>query len=162
MRFSFWLALLVPTLIVLLAAPHALTQQPESLDSLSYRAFSGLATVYRQGGQSPELLAKLNQALGLVDEARLKLLQGDGAGATKLQAQANSVLTDVLNQTPAVQQIAANERTVKTWLTVGMVPIAVLLSTLFFLGSLTTWRRYEKSHLFEMRIIRVVPDETKD
>jgi hypothetical protein len=162
MRASFWLALCVATLMILWAAPHALTQQPESLDALSYRAFSGLVTVYRQGGQSPELVAKLNQALGLIDEAHLKLLQGKGADASKLQGQANSLLTDVFNQTPAEQQRAANERTVKTWLTVGMVPVAVLLSTLLFYASLTTWRRYEKSHLFEMRIIRVVPDETKD
>ena len=162
MKASLWLALLVATLVVLFAVPHALTQQPESLDALSYRAFSGLATVYRQGGQSPELVAKLNQALVLMDEAHLKLLQGNGADASNLQGQANSLLTDVLNQTPAMQQRAANERTVKAWLTVGMVPVAVLLSTLLFYTSLTTWRRYEKSRLFEMRIIRVVPDETKD
>jgi hypothetical protein len=106
-------------------------------------------------------VAKLNQALALMDEARLKLLQGNGAEASTLQGQANSLLTDVLNQTPPVQQGAANEQSVKAWLTFGMVPVAVLLSTLLFYASLTTWRRYEKSQLFEMRIIRVVPDEAK-
>jgi len=162
MRASFWLALFVATLMLLWAAPHALLQPPESLDALSYQAFSGLATVYRLGGQSAELVAKLNQALALMHEARLKMLQGNGAEASILQGQANSLLTDVLNQTPPVQQEAANEQSVKVWLTFGMVPVAVLLSTLLFYASLTTWRRYEKSHLFEMRIIRVVPDETKD
>ena len=159
---AFWLALFVATLMILWVTPHALPQPPESLDALSYQAFSGLATVYRVGGQSPELVAKLNQALGLMDEAQLKLLQGNGADARGLQGQANSILTGVVTETPAVQQSAANERTVKAWLTFGMVPVAVLLSTLLFYASLTTWRRYERSHLFEMRIIRVVPDETKD
>jgi len=160
-RASFWLALSVATLMILWA-PHALPQPPESLDAVSYQAFSGLATVYRLGGQSPELVAKLNQALALMDEARLKLLQGNGAEASTLQGQANSLLTEVLNQTPPVQQGAANEQSLKVWLTFGIVPVAVLLSTLLFYGSLTTWRRYEKSQLFQMRIIRVVPDETKD
>ena len=141
MRASFWLALFVATLIILWAAPHALTQQAESVDALSYQAFSSLATVYRLGGHSPELVAKLNQALALMDEARLKLLQGKGAEASTLQGQANSLLTDVLNQTPPVQQGAASEQSLKVWLTFGMVPVAVLLSTLLFYGSLTTWRR---------------------
>jgi len=162
MKAPFWLVLLAATVILLTAAPYALTQQQEGLDVVSYRAFSGLATVYQEGGQAPDLVAKLNQALALMDEANLKLVQGNGSEASKLQEQANSLLTNVLNQVPTAQQTAANERTMKTWTIVSFVPVAVLLSTLLFYFSLTAWRRYEKSRLFEMRIIRVAADETKD
>ena len=162
MKTSLWLGLLIASLIMLCAAPHVLTQQSESIDVLSYRAFSGLATIYQQGGQSPELVAKLNQALGLIDEAHLKLLQGNDADATSLQGQANSILTGVLNQVPAAQQTAATERTWRTLTIVGLIPLAVLLSTLLFYASLRMWRRYEKSQLFEKRIIGVVHDEAKD
>jgi len=162
MKAAFWLWLLIASLIVLCAAPHALTQQPASTEALSYRTFSGLATIYQQGGQSPQLVAELNQALGLMDEAHVKLLQGNDADATKLEGQANSILTDVLNQTPAAQQTAANDRTWRILTTVSLIPLAVLLSTLLFYISLRVWRRYEKSQLFEKRIIRVVQDEAKD
>ena len=162
MKAAFWLWLLIASLIVLCAAPHALTQQPASTEALSYRTFSGLATIYQQDGQSPQLVAELNQALGLMDEAHVKLLQGNDADATKLEGQANSILTDVLNQTPAAQQTAANDRTWRILTTVSLIPLAVLLSTLLFYISLRVWRRYEKSRLFEKRIIRVVHDEVKD
>lgn len=158
MKSSFWLTLFVVVLISLSAAPYAFTQQ-QGVDGLSYQAFSGLATVYQQGGQSPELVAKLNQALALMDVANLRIMQGDQPGASSLQAQANSLLTNVLNQVPAAQQTAANQRTVKTLVIVSLVPAAVLLSTFLFYISLTAWRRYEKARLFEMRIIRVVSDE---
>jgi len=162
LRASLWLGLLAVTLIVLTAAPYALTQQQAASDVLSYRAFSALATAYREGGQTPGLVAKLNQALTLEDEAHLRLLQGNVGDATRLQAQANSILTDILNEVPSLQQSAANERTARTWVTVGLIPVTVLLSTLLFYAFLLVYRRYEKSRLFEMRIIRVAPNETKD
>ena len=162
MKASTWLALLAATLIILSAAPYALTQQPEPINTLSYRAFSGLALIYQQGGESPELVAKLNQAVGLIDEARVKSLQGDSAGASNLQTQANTILTDILNQTPLAQQTAANQRTTSIWITVSLVPLAVLLSTLLFYASLAAWRRYEKSQLYKMQIVGVVRDEIED
>lgn len=164
MRSAITFTLLVALVILTITIPYGSAQfQSNDLAILSYHAFNELATVYRQGGQAPDLTSKLNQALDLMREAQLKRLQGDNVGATGLESQARTILTDVLKDIPSAQQTASNEATARTLMIIAFIPLTVLASTFVFYLSLRGWRRYERSQLLEMRIVRWnVEKETKD
>lgn len=51
------------------------------------------------------------------------------------------------------QQRAGRDSMSRTVVIVSLVPVVVILSTFMFYGGLRTWRWYEKTRLFGMRIV---------
>ena len=125
----------------------------EELTDLTRQALSQIAGIYRSGGSAPELVAELNSALELIREARYRRLGGDESGALVLEEQARLALSDIVDKIPAAQQKAQHEATIRTIMVIVYVPVVVALSTFIFYVALRTWRWYEKSRLFEMRIV---------
>jgi hypothetical protein len=100
------------------------------LASLSYEAFTGVAAVYRAGGNSSTLVAQLNTALEQIREAKVKAALGQTGGAQVLQDQARSALEKIITETPAAQQEAQLETSRRTMIVLSFIPISVALSTL--------------------------------
>lgn len=145
--------LLIAILVLLTSlAPRAGSQAPSPVD-LSYQAFTQLASIYRAGGQAHDLVAKLNSALGMIQDARIKRAQGDITDANRLEDQAGSTIQSVLAAIPAAQEEAARDSTIRTVTTVALIPVVVALSAFIFYATLRTWRYYEKMKLYEMRIV---------
>lgn len=128
-------------------------QTSDDPTALARQAFGDLASIYRSGGSAPELVAKLNVALELIQEARSKRLSGDEAGALALEEKARVAISEVLSEIPAAQEKAQRESTNKAFTVILYVPVVVALSTFVFYAALKTWRWYEKTKLFEMRIV---------
>jgi predicted PurR-regulated permease PerM len=146
--------LLIAILILIsFAAPHAASQTSNDATTLSYQAFSQLANVYRSGGQAPNLVAKLNIALGVIQDAQLKRTQGDLPEAKKLEDQAKSIIQSTQNSIPNAQEKAIRDSNTKTLTIVASIPLVVVLSTFIFYAGLRTWRYYTKMKLYEMRIV---------
>ena len=139
--------------IMIATASLATSQTPDDLNGLTREAFGQLAGVYRSGGSAPELVSKLNLALELIQQARFKRLGGDEASALVLEQRAHVVISEILEEEPAAQQEAQRQSTTRTLSVFLSVPVVVTLSTLVFYTTMRTWRWYEKTKLFEMRII---------
>jgi hypothetical protein len=58
-----------------------------------------------------------------------------------------------MNEVPAAQQKAQAESTTRAILVFVPIPLVVAVSTFLFYSALRTWRWYEKTKLFEMRIV---------
>jgi hypothetical protein len=129
------------------------TTQTSDLVASSYHTFNLLADVYRLGGAAPELVAKLNIALEQMQEARIKRAQGDEAGAARLEEQARSTIAEIENAIPAAQQRAERDSATRMLFVLASIPVAVIISTFTFYLALSTWRRYERLKLYEMRIV---------
>jgi len=112
-----------------------------------------LFNVYQSGGQAPDLLAKLNAALELIQAAGNDRVQGNLTGAAVLEMQARLILKEVEQGSPAAQEQALESTRNKTYAVIASVPIAVIISTVAFYYGLRVWRLYEKKKLFEMEII---------
>ena len=128
-------------------------QTSEDPSDLARQAFTQLAGIYRSDGNAPELVAKLNVALELIQEARSRKLDGDEAGALALEEKARAAISEVLSEIPVAQERAQRESTQRTLTVLLSVPVVVALSTFIFYAGLRTWRWYEKTKLFEMRIV---------
>jgi len=128
-------------------------QTSEDPTALARQAFARLAGIYRSGANVPELVAKLNVALELIQEARSMRLDGDEAGALALEEKARVAISEVLSEIPAAQEKAQSESTNRTLTVLLYVPAVVALSTFIFYAALRAWRWYEKTRLFEMRIV---------
>jgi len=137
----------------------ATAQTSEDLTGLSREAFGRLAEVYNSGGDAPGLVAKLNRALELVQEARLKRLSGDEAGALVLEEQARVSISEILNEIPSAQQQARQRSMARTLTVLVPVPVVVALSTFVFYVALRTWRWYDRTKLFEMTIVEKRKEE---
>jgi uncharacterized membrane protein YhaH (DUF805 family) len=98
-------------------------------------------------------VAKLNEAIHLVQQSRLESLIGNRTGASALDDKARSIIDDVLTAAPAAQQKAQSESQIRTITVIALIPLAVLLSTVAFVVALRIWRDYERSKLYEMRIV---------
>lgn len=148
-------AALMAAVIVLLIAlmPPVLTQSQDDPIGLTYQAYSGLAHVYQTGGRADELVSMLNSALNLIEEARVKRMQGLEVEAAELDEQANALIQQVLALTPGAQDQASRVATEKTIITLALIPVAVSLSTVAFYLGLRLFRRYERAQLFEMEIV---------
>lgn len=152
--------LLICVLFLLTSHAHVVQgQTPIDPTTLSYEAFSHLQQIYRSGGQAPDLLARLNVAIGMIQDARIKRTQGDILGGKSLEVQATSAIQSVLNAAPESQQAASQGATVRTVVTLATIPVGVVASTAFFYVILRTWRYYERMKLYEMRISE---GQTKD
>jgi len=136
----------------LIIATPAETQTTE-LSTLSYQMFDQLAQVYSSGGTAPGLVAQMNNALGLIEEARVKRVQGDTATATQLENQARALITQLTPQVSAAQQEAAQNSTSREELVSVEAALMIGISTVAFYGSLIVWRWYEKEKLFERKIV---------
>jgi len=134
-------------------APQATAPTSKDVTALAQEAYGQLAQVYRSGGNTPELVGRLNDALELIQEARIKRLSGDQAGAVVLEEQARVVILGVMSEIPSVQQKVQRESPDRIIMTILCVPVVVVLSTFVFYVALRTWRWYEKARLFEMRIV---------
>jgi hypothetical protein len=121
--------------------------------SLPFQAFTGLADVYKRGGTAPDLVAKLNAAINLIQQAQIKWNSGDGAGAAALEEQARTQMTAVIGKVPVAQQDADRVPQSRTFTMLLLIPIFVIVSTFIFYVALRTWRTYEKLKLYEMTII---------
>jgi hypothetical protein len=148
----FMLLIAIPLLLASLA-PHVGSQASSNAVDLSYQAFAQLASVYRSGGQAPDLVAKLNSALGMIQDARIRRAEGDLTDANKLEGAAASTLQVILAAIPRAQEEAARDSAIRTVSTVVLVPFVVALSTFIFYATLRTWRSYERMKLYEMRIV---------
>lgn len=149
-------AILVTLTTLLLFAQGVLIVGSQRSDpiALSYQAFSQLdEKIYRSGGEAPELVAKLNLALGVIEEVQMKRAQGDPAAANRLEDNATSIIQSVLNAIPTAQGQAAARAASWNLTVLVLVPVVVILSTFVFFVSLRTWRYYERMKLYEMRII---------
>jgi hypothetical protein len=145
--------LLIAILLLTSLAPHANSQASSNPVDLSYQAFTQLASVYRSGGQAPDLVAKLNSALGMIQDARIRRAQGDLTDANKLEDEAGSTIQSILAAIPTAQEKAARDSTIRTITIVTLIPVVVALSTFIFYATLRTWRSYERMKLYEMRIV---------
>jgi hypothetical protein len=125
----------------------------EDVQSLAFQAFTGLADVYKRGGEAPDLVAKLNMAIDLIQQAQMKRNAGDGAGAAALDEEARTQLTKVISEIPAAQQDADRATANRTLTTILLIPISVVISTFIFYVALRTWRGYEKLRFYEMEIV---------
>jgi len=144
---------LAVALTLFVIAPQVSPQQQQDLTSASEHAFVGLFNVYQSGGQAPDLLAKLNAALELIQAAGDDRVQGNLTGAAVLEMQARLILKEVEQGSPAAQEQALESTRNKTYAVIASVPIAVIISTVAFYYGLRVWRLYEKKKLFEMEII---------
>lgn len=150
------LFMLLITILFLLSsvAPHAVGQtQNNDTTDLSYAAFRQLVAVYRSGGQAPNLVAEMNSALSMMEEAQNRRSQGDINDANRLQNEAASTIQSVLSAIPAAQEKAASDSAKKVLTVVALVPVGILALTLIFYATLRTWRYYERLKLYEMRIV---------
>jgi hypothetical protein len=145
--------ILLALLLLVLAAPYAASQTSADPTSLSYQAFSQLANVYRSGSKAPDLVAKLNLALSMLQDARVKRAQGDTSDSNRLEDQAKSIIQSVLGAIPAVQEQAIRDSNAKTLTIIASIPVVVIASTFIFYAILRTWRYYEKMKFYEMRIV---------
>ena len=144
---------LLGVVLLLLIARQVVSQTTNDPIALSYQAFSQLTSVYRAGGQAPDLVVRLNQALGMIQDARIKQAQGDIPDANRLEDQARSNIQSVLNSIPAAETQAIHDSNSRTFTVVASVPTIVVLSTFIFYVGLRSWRYYEKMKLYEMRIV---------
>jgi hypothetical protein len=133
--------------------PRGATQTSQDVTDLSYRAFSEIAQVYRSGEQAGNLVTKLNEAIHLIHQSRVESLTGNQTGASALDEKASSMIDEVLAAVPAVQQQAQRQSQVRTITVIALIPAAVLASTFAFIVALRIWRDYERSKLYEMRIV---------
>ena len=146
---------MVPFLLIiffLIIATPAETQTTE-LSTLSYKTFDQLAQVYSSGGTAPGLVAQMNNALGLIEEARVKRVQGDTVTATQLENQARALITQMTPQVSAAQQEAVQNSTSRIEVASVEAALIIGISTVAFYGSLAIWRWYEKEKLFERKIV---------
>jgi len=125
----------------------------EDTQSLAFQAFTGLADVYKRGGEAPDLVAKLNTAIDLIQQAQINRNNGDSAGAAALEEQARTQITEVIGKISAAQQDTDRVNANRTLTTILLIPISVAVSTFIFYFALRTWRTYEKLKLYEMTIV---------
>jgi hypothetical protein len=157
---QFTIILLV--LLALLAISNTsltLTRGDEDVQSSVIRAYLSLVDVYGKGGEAPDLVAKLNAAINLAEQANIKRENGDAVGAASLDNQAEAEITKVMSEIPAAQQSADQVSSMRTITAVALVPVSVIVSTSAFYIVLRTWRTRERRKLYEMRIIE---KETED
>jgi hypothetical protein len=152
------LAMLTVDLIAL-AIPHGATQNDQDIADLSYRAFSELAQVYRSGGEAHDLVSKLNAAIRMIQQGKIERVTGNETGAIALDARASSAIEIVLAAIPAAQQEAQTQLLIRTIIVIVLVPSSVFLSTFLFAIALKVWRDYERSKLYEMRIVEVKAED---
>jgi hypothetical protein len=135
--------------------PQVTTQTSQDVTSLSYRAFSELAQVYRSGTKADDLVHTLNDAINLIQQATVERLTGNETGANALDERARSTIEIVLAAAPAAQREAQIQSQFRTVLIITFVPLAVFLSTFLFVIALKIWRYHEHSKFYEMRIVEV-------
>jgi hypothetical protein len=125
----------------------------QDAQSLAFQAFTGLTDVYKRGGEAPDLVAKLNTAIDLIQQAQMKRNSGDDAQAAALEEKARTQITEVIGKIPATQQVADRAAQSRTLTVILLIPASVVVSTFIFYGALRTWRAYQRLKLYEMTII---------
>ena len=150
--FLFLVLLVIGALLGMRALP-ATTQGSDELTTLTRQAFNEVSKVYELGGQSPDLVARLNIALELIEQARLLRLQGDQTGAARLEEEARGIVSEVISAVPEAREKAESESRARVLGVLVLIPVVVALCTFIFIAGLRTWRLYEKAKLFEMRIV---------
>jgi hypothetical protein len=145
--------LLAILLLIIPVATYVASQEATDTTTLSYQTFLQLKTIYQSGGQAPTLLAKVNEALILIQEAQVKRSQGDAVAASGLEDEARSTMQSVIGALPAAQEHAAQQAKSRTIIVVALIPLVVLLSSSTFYAIIRIWRRYEKMKLYEMKIL---------
>jgi len=125
----------------------------EEVTASARQAFRRLSVVCASGSTAPELVAKLNGALELVQEASYERLKGDEASALALEEQARMLVEEVTSGIPAAQRRAQDESMIRTAIVILSIPVVVAISALVFFASVRAWRWYEKTRFFEMRIV---------
>jgi hypothetical protein len=151
--------LLAILLLIIPTATYVASQVATDTTTLSYETFVQLKTFYQSGGQAPTLLAKVNEALILIQEAQVKRSQGDAVAANGLEDEARSTMQSVIGALPAAQEHAAQQARSRTIIVVTLIPVVVLLSSSTFYAVIQLWHRYEKMKLYEMKILE---KNTKD
>ena len=144
------IACTIATEAAFLISTIAAQQDPQTL---AYQAYTGLAYVYKENGQAPDLLNKLNTAVDLVEQAKVARSRGDLTLAAQLEDQAGTQLTEVISQTPTAQRDADLTAANAVLTAILLIPISVAVSTLIFYVALRTWRGYERLKLYEMEIV---------
>jgi len=125
----------------------------ESAPSLTFQAFTGLADIYKRGGEAPDLVAKLNTAIDLIQQAQMKRNGGDDTQAAALDIEARTQITEVIGNIPAAEQTADRAAHSSTLAVILLIPVSVVVSTFIFYVALRTWRAYGRLKLYEMTII---------
>lgn len=146
-------ALLFMIVLLVLTVPQANTQASEDIATLSYQTFNRISAIYQAGGEARDLVDRLNSALQLIQDAHVKRSQGDEAAAKNLEDQARQAMNEVNNEVPTAQQRSERESRNKTYSVLISAIFVTVISTFAFCVALRGWRWYEKSKLFEMRIV---------
>jgi CHASE3 domain sensor protein len=145
--------LLAILLLTITMATYVSSQEATDATTLSYQTFLQLKTIYQSGGKAPTLLAKVNRALILIQEAQAKRSQGNAVAANGLENEARSTMQSVLGTLPAAQEQAAQQARARTIIVVTLIPLVVLLSSSTFYAIIRIWRAYERMKLYEMKIL---------
>lgn len=146
--FVLWVAILFGAF-----TQQANTQVSGDLGALSYQAFNGIVAVQKAGGNVSNLVGRLNVALGLIQEGRVKRAQGDSAATMRLEEQAHSTLGGIIDEAPIAKQSAEHESFTRALLVFISAPLIAVFSTFVFYAALQAWRWYDRAKLFEMRIV---------
>jgi CHASE3 domain sensor protein len=100
----------------------------------------------------------MNTALEQIQEARVEAALGQTAEAQALQDQARGTLEKIITESPGAQQQAQLEATRRSTVVLAFIPITVVVCTVASYVAVRVWRRYDRSRLYEMRIV----NEKKD
>lgn len=131
----------------------------DDVQSSVFQAYVGLAEVYASGGQAPELVARLNGAIQLAQQANIKRENGDVIGAASLDNEAEAEITSIISGIPFAQQNADQVSSTRTLTALVLVPVSVTVSTLVFFVALRAWRGYKRRQLYGMRIIEKAKED---
>ena len=131
---------------------------PEDLTALARETFTEISAIYQSGGEPRELVDRLNNALRLLEQARLERQKGDETNALRLEESAREMILKIKEDIPAASEKAQHESTMTILKVLASIPVSVGLSTFAFYTGLKIWRWYEKAKLFEMRIVEKKKD----
>lgn len=152
-KMSFVVFILAIAIIATLRTQIANTQRSGDPTTLAHEAFNRISEIYRSGGEAPELVVRLNIALGWIQEAQIRRSQGDEADALRLEDQARAEISAIMSDIPAAYEKAQRDSIARTLEVITSIPLTVASSTLVFYVGLRTWRWYEKIRIFEMKIV---------
>lgn len=145
-------------LITLFAWPTVVfSQTQEELQSRFGQALIQVQRAESAGATTSEvapLVALLNQAIGLDDQALKLTKPADAQRRLQLLNQTNLILYSVLIQASQLEQNASQRTLTNKIATYVASGVAALLATLAYSYLLTFWRKYRVRRTFQMKVIR--------
>jgi hypothetical protein len=152
------LLLIVSTItLLLLARPASVTAQPTSDLQLSYN--QAIIQVHKTelagatSNQVRELVALLNRANDLNEQADRLTSPTDAQTRAQLLVQVNQTLNDVETNASQIETTASQRTLTNKVLAYGSGGIAAFAGTVAYYYGVSFWRKYRIKRTFQMRII---------